>query len=160
MRSIHNQVRLGRDEVKHVAKQSKSQMLKDKAKFFFQATGSIDCPAFTGEKIFFNAKGLQHLFYKGPRSKRDLKRIAKNLELLPRAVKLLKLMPIPQEEDTYTAHEKKYNFWAFEGVVDKRRIKVIVRQVGTGRKHFYSVIPAWRKKRFGIVNSKTRLWKN
>lgn len=150
---------LTKDQVKHEGNHSKSQLLKDKAKKFFQVTGALDCPAFTGEKIFFNAKGIQHLFYKGPRSKRDLKRIAKNIELLPQAVKLLKLMPIPQEEDTYTAHEKKYKFWAFEGVIDNRRIKVIIRQVGTGKKHFYSVIPAWRKKRFGVLNSKTRLWK-
>lgn len=94
-------------DVRKVAKQTRSQKLKDKAKKFFQDTRTVDCPAFPNEKIFFNAKGLQHLFYKGSRSKRELKRIAKNIELLPRAVKLLKLMPIPQEEDTYTAHEKK-----------------------------------------------------
>lgn len=160
MKFTKDQSRLNRGQVKHVAKLTKSEQLKKKAKEFFKANKIVKCPAFPNEKIFFNAKGLQHLFYKGPRSKRDLRRIAKNIELLPRAVKLLELMPIPQEEDTYTTHEKKYNFWAFEGVVDKRRIKVIVRQVGTGKKHFYSVIPAWRKKRFGVLNSKTRLWRN
>ena len=141
-------------------KRSKSELLKEQAWDFFQATKNINCPAFPNEKVYFNAKGLQHLFYKGSRSKRDLKRIAKNIELLPRAVKMLKLMPLPQEEDSYSVHQKKYKFWAFEGVVENRRIKVVVRQLGTGRKHFYSVIPAWRKKRFGVINSKKNLSKS
>lgn len=136
-----------------------SKVLKEKAKKFFTETASIGCPAFPNEKIHFNSKGLQHLFYKGPRSKRNLKRIAKNVELLPRAVKLLRLMPIPQEEDMYALDEKQYKFWAFEGVVDNRRIKVVIRQIGTGKKHFYSVIPAWRKKRFGVRNAKNKFWK-
>lgn len=138
----------------------KSIELKEKAKKFFQENNKTKCPAFPDEKIYFNAKGLQHLFYKGSRSKRDLKRIAKNIELLPRVVHLLKLMPLPQEEDSYRIHGKRYKFWAFEGVVENRRIKVVVRQIGTGRKHFYSVIPAWRKKRFGVINSKKNLSKN
>lgn len=139
---------------------SKSDELKQKARNFFQENSNVKCPAFPKEKVYLNARGLQHLFYKGSRSKRDLKRIAKNIELLPRAVQLLKLMPLPQEEDSYRAHGQKYKFWAFEGVVENRRIKVVVRQIGTGRKHFYSVIPAWRKKRFGVINSKKNLAKN
>lgn len=139
---------------------TKLEGLKEKTKKFFKETGSINCPSFTNEKVFFNAKGLQHLFYKGPRSRRDIKRITKSIELLPRSVKLLKLMPIAQEEDEYVSHNKRYRFWAFEGVVENRRIKVVVRQIGTGRKHFYSVIPAWRKKRFGVINSKKNLSKS
>lgn len=44
---------------------------------------------------------------------------------------------VKKEEDVYTAHEKRYSFWAFEGVVDKRRIKVIVRimeELNAGRR--------------------------
>lgn len=50
--------------VKHVARETKSSKLNEKAKKFFQDTKSINCPAFANEKIFFNAKGLQHLFYR------------------------------------------------------------------------------------------------
>lgn len=138
----------------------KSIELKEKAKKFFQDNSSIKCPSFPKEKIYFNAKGMQHLFYKGSRSKRYIKRIAKNVELLPRAVQLLELMSLPQEEDSYKYLGKKYKFWAFEAVVENRRIKVVVRQIGTGKKHFYSVIPAWRKKRFGVINSKKNLSKS
>jgi len=79
------------------------------------------------------------------------------VKLLSRAVKLLQLMPLPQEESTYLFERKRYRFWAFEGVVDNKRIKVIVRQAGNGSKHFWSVIPAWRKTRFGPRNAKSSL---
>ncbi len=34
-------------------------------------------------------------------------------------------------------------YWGFVSIIKGHRIKVIVRQIGNGRKHFYSVIPAW-----------------
>lgn len=36
-------------------------------------------------------------------------------------------------------------YWGFVAIIDDYRIKVIVRQVGRGGKHFWSVIPAWTK---------------
>jgi len=65
-------------------------------------------------------------------------------------------MPYWQEESHYVKDKITYKFWCFEAVVENRRIKVIVRQVGNGKKHFWSVIPAWRKDRYGILNAKKR----
>lgn len=65
-------------------------------------------------------------------------------------------MPYWQEESHYIKDKTAYKFWCFEAVVENRRIKVIVRQVGNGKKHFWSVIPAWRKDRYGILNAKKR----
>ncbi len=129
---------------------------KKQIKSIFNKVGVIACPAFGGDKIYFNAKGANHLIYKGNRRQRSANRIKTNIRLLPRAVKLLKLATFWQEESQYDAGNKVYKFWAFEAVVDQRRIKVIVRQVGKGRKHFWSVIPAWRRNRFGVINAKRR----
>lgn len=112
-------------------------------------------PAFNS-KIIFNSKGINHLLYKGNRSRRETERIEINLRLLPRAIKLLKRATFWQEESNYKTEDIFYKFWAFEAVVDERRIKVIIRQVGNGNKHFWSVIPAWRKDRFGIVNARKK----
>ncbi|PJC32249.1 hypothetical protein CO049_03320 [Candidatus Roizmanbacteria bacterium CG_4_9_14_0_2_um_filter_36_12] len=101
-------------------------------------------------------KGINHLIYKGNRSRRDENRIKINIRLLPRAIKFLKLSTFWQEENQYIKDNITFKFWAFEAVIDDRRIKVIIRQVDRGRKHFWSVIPAWRKDRFGIVNAKRR----
>ena len=69
-------------------------------------------------------------------------------------MKVLKLMPLAQEESVFVAKDgKQVKYWDFEAVVDDRRIKVIVRQIGNGKKHFWSVIPAWRKIRGIRVNA-------
>lgn len=129
---------------------------KDKIRLIFRQTKEISCPAFNGEKIVFNAKGINHLIYKGNRSRRDRARIQTNFRLLPRAIKILQSSVFFQEESFYERNGRIYRFWAFEAVVDNRRIKVIVRQIGKSRKHFWSVIPAWRKNRYGILNAKKR----
>ncbi|MEK7127885.1 MAG: hypothetical protein AAB838_04155 [Patescibacteria group bacterium] len=129
---------------------------KNQIRKIFNDTKEISCPAFTGEAILFNAKGINHLLYKGNRSKRDISRIQTNIRLLPRAIKVLRLMPFFQEESFYEKDKILFKYWAFEAVVEERRVKVVVRQIGNGQKVFWSVIPAWRKDRFGILNAKSR----
>ena len=129
---------------------------KNQIQAIFQQTKQITCPAFGGEMVIFNAKGINHLLYKGNRSERDLSRIQTNIRLLPRAIRVLQLMPFFQEESGYEKEGVKFRYWAFEAVVDDRRVKVVVRQIGNGRKHFWSVIPAWRKDRFGVLNAMNR----
>ncbi len=139
----------------------KTKVLKKQAKDFFRKVKSVNCPAFPKEKIYFNSKGLSHLFYKGSRKVfgRPSKEAKIRVFLLPRAVKVLTLMPLAQEESCFNVQEKKIRYWAFEAVVDDRRIKVIVRQIGRGKKHFWSVIPAWRRIRGCVVNAKGNLSK-
>jgi len=137
-----------------------TKKLKIQARKFFKQHKSVVCPAFPKEKVIFNSRGLSHLFYKGAskRSLRPIKEIETRVNLLPSAYKVLHLMPLLQEESTLIDHEGKVCiYFAFEAVVDNRRIKVIVRQVGNGQKHFWSVIPAWRKIRGVIVNAKGKL---
>lgn len=74
--------------------------LKRKAKVIFLKNREIICPAFPKEKIFFNSRGINHLFYKNPRNIRKLREIETRIELVPRAIKLLELMPIFQEESS------------------------------------------------------------
>lgn len=136
------------------------QNLKKLAKAFFKRNPSISCPAFPNEAIVFNSKGLSHLFYKGAEkiSRRELQESEVRINLLPRALEVLQRMPLPQEEsELVDTRGKHYRYWAFEAVVDNRRVKVIVRQVGDGKKHFWSVIPAWRKNRGGVLNARGNL---
>jgi hypothetical protein len=107
--------------------------------------------------VYFNSKGLSHLFYKGAAktSSRPEQEASVRVNLLPHALKVLEKMPFPQEESSLTDIKGRVCvYFAFEAVVDNRRVKVIVRQVGNGRKHFWSVIPAWRKIRGVTFNAK------
>lgn len=128
---------------------------KNQIQKIFLKNKRVHCPAFS-EEIIFNAKGINHLIYKSNRSRREKARIITNIKLLPRAIYLLHRATFWQEENSYRRDNTVYGFWAFEAVVDDRRIKVIVRQVGNGKKHFWSVIPAWRRDRFGLLNAKRR----
>jgi len=140
------------DSFAHIRKQVK----KD-----FQKIGKIKCPAFPNEEITFNAKGFGHLFYKGSNTarSRNIKEIIARTRLIPLAVKLLKIMPIWQEEDSNIFNGKTCYYWSFEGVIDNYRIKVIVRQLGNGGKHFWSIIPNWRKLNNIRLNNKGKLSK-
>ncbi len=140
--------------------EKQTKELKFVARKFFKEHKTVSCPAFSDEEITFNSKALSHLFYKGAskKSSRPIKEIEARVKLLPSALKVLSVMPLAQEENTLVNREGKICiYWAFEAVIDKRRIKVIVRQVGRGKKHFWSVIPAWRKIRGTIVNAKGNL---
>lgn len=130
--------------------------IKIQARELFLTVKHVHCPAFPSEKIVFNAKGLHHLFYKGSKKvqTRTKAEIRIRIQLLPLAIDLLKIMPVYQEESVYQLKNKVYRFWAFEGIVGGRRIKVIVRQVGNGAKHFWSVIPGWRKIRGAVRNAR------
>lgn len=134
--------------------------LKQHAATFFKKHRFVSCPAFPKEKIAFNSKGLSHIFYKGAGkiSSRSMQESEVRVKLLPRALEVLKRMPLSQEESAVIDRAGRVcRYWAFEAIVDNRRIKVIVRQVGNGKKHFWSVIPAWRRIRGQVVNAKGNL---
>lgn len=134
---------------------------KKQAKIFFKKNKTVVCPAFPKEKITFNSKGLSHLFYKGANKARLSDQIKIRLILLPLAIKVLKKMPFFQEERKFINYEKKLvRFFSFEAVIDNRRIKIIVRQVGNGQKHFWSVIPSWKRIKGERVNCKSKFWKD
>lgn len=136
--------------------------VKKYARYFFMKHKSVKCPAFPNENVVFNSKGLSHIFFKGSKkvSSRSNKEVATRVNLLTRALKVLQVMALPQEEFCITNIKgEKYKYFAFKAVVNRRRIKVIIRQVGKGQKHFWSVIPAWRKIRGQRINAKSDLSK-
>lgn len=76
-------------------------------------------------------------------------------QLLARAKELVALSTTFQEfdESLITIRRKKFKrieeestmvrYWGLVAIMQTFRIKVIVRQIGHGQKHFWSVIPAW-----------------
>ena len=130
--------------------------IKEDAKQYFDQTGKIPCPAFENEMVHFTSEGFNHLIYKGSRRERDKSEQIFRFKLLPLAVKLIKLSAVFQEMEESIqefrikkhkkiVHESKpVKYWGMIGILDNRKIKVIIRQIGeNGQKHFWSVIPAW-----------------
>ena len=122
----------------------------------YRLVQQVFCPALQ-DHVQFNGKGLNHIFYRGSRSPRLSGDIEVRMRIFDRAVQLLKIVQTISgyATDQKTATTTKY--WEFIGLIEQRRIKVIVRQKGNGQKHFWSVIPSWKVVNGEIINSSGKL---
>jgi len=131
------------------------------AKKFYKKIGAVLSPALDNQYVFFNNTGFNHLIRKlSLRSRGEQKR---RFLLLPRAESIVKN---PKAIILYKKEEKKIlikkkeikilkesviHYWTFVHFTDSKRIKVVVRQINNGHKHFYSIMDKKVKKQ------KTRL---
>jgi hypothetical protein len=105
--------------------------------------GESDCPMFPNEKIYFTKDGLNHLIRKG----KDVRPRYEQMErfaLLPYAKIILKNA---KEINNFFASNLKdphASFWSFKDKVNSIEIRVIIRQVGKGKKHFFSIMKEYQ----------------
>ena len=120
------------------------------AKKFYKKIGAVLSPALDNQYVSFNNTGFNHLIRKlSLRSRNEQKR---RFLLLPRAESIIKN---PKAIIVYRKEEKKIlikrkeikilkesiiHYWTFVYFTDSRRIKVVIRQVNNGSKHFYSIM--------------------
>jgi hypothetical protein len=124
------------------------------AEEFYSKIGSVSCPYFN-EKIAFNAKGIRHLKFKSDGLARIREDQYPRLKLVLLAPEVLKLSRTVQgiwhtkrfeEQKTYGGWQrilKDVSYYEFMAVLQGVRLKVIVKEVADGGKHFFSIIPFW-----------------
>jgi hypothetical protein len=109
-----------------------------RAEKFYKTLMSVQSSHFNGAWVIFNNVGFKHLIRKA--------RVRSQKEQIKR-FKLLTYVPeiitdpsanISHRIDTTSRHKVQY--WSFYKEKDGKEITVIVRQVGNGVKHFYSVM--------------------
>lgn len=120
----------------------------------YEAISTVYCPYFESE-VTLSSDGFNHLLYKPNRMPRPVEERKLKLKLLKRALRIIKKANTLQEErlriekfgkparDGFTK-TKQVQYWAFHDIVgEKKRFKMraIVRQVGDGKKMFWSVMP-------------------
>lgn len=122
----------------------------------YAAIGTVACPYFGGEPIAFNAKGIRHLKFKTDEKARPREDQYARLKLLPLAPQVVKLSRTVQGiwqtkqfevQKTHSRWErtlKDVTFYEFLAVLEHVRVKVIVKHVAGGEKHFWSIIPSWK----------------
>lgn len=130
------------------------EAVKEKAEALYTSIGSIRCPYFSGN-IAFNAKGIRHLKFKSDQQARPREDQYSRLKLLHLAPEVLTLSRTVQGvwhtkrfemQKTHSRWEhvlKDVSFYEFVAVLDMVRVKVIVKEVVGGEKHFWSIIPFW-----------------
>jgi hypothetical protein len=123
------------------------------------------CPYFS-EKISFNAKGIEHLKFSRKnhaRPRQDQYMRLKLLHLAPRVLGLSKTIQGISERTGFelvrsSAHNeilpKFCTYYEFVAIIDKSRVRIVVKQVESGPKYFWSIIPFWK---YDEKNKKRRM---
>ena len=136
-----------------------AQVLK-KARALYSTIGAIRCPYF-GEKVHFNAQGLEHLRRKAWNRGREHFDQFMRLKHISRAPEILRLSRTVQgiEETHEWERRRRHGQWEkllvsvtyyeFVAVLNQRRFKVIVKQLPAGERIFWSLIPFWRQSKQG-----------
>ena len=105
------------------------------------------------EYVFFNSDGFSHLRFHVDGTPRNPKEQMYKLGLLPLVIPVIKiakrveqyerkLNPIGRKKKAGKKILKEIQYWALVDVVGKQnvKLKVILRKIGTGRIHFWSVV--------------------
>lgn len=133
---------------------------REDAANFYKSIGRMRCPALNNEYIHFTSEGFNHLIYKNKRRERDRSVQIMKFKLLSKVKILVGTSSTYQEYDeglkeVRVKTKKKIvnvtrvvKYWGFVAIIKDYRIKVVIRQLGDGQKHFWSVIPAWSKSHY------------
>ncbi|MDO8443598.1 MAG: hypothetical protein Q7S78_01245 [Candidatus Azambacteria bacterium] len=142
------------------------ERVRNDAETFYATVVKVRCPYF-GEEIAFNAKGLRHLKFKSDRQARSHNDQYSRLKLISYAPEVLKLsrtlqgiwskkcFEVQKTNNRWEHILKDVTFYEFIAVLDNVRIKIIVKEVIGGEKHFWSIIPNWG---IDAVNSRRILY--
>jgi len=128
--------------------------IKVKGEEFYKNIGDIYCPYFK-EKISFNARGLEHLKFIRMEKTRLEKDQYMRFKLIHLAPKVLKLSNTIQGKldmkkfERVRVHSRTDNvlklvtYYEFIALIKRDRVKIIVKQIDSGQKFFWSIIPFW-----------------
>jgi hypothetical protein len=131
------------------------EAVRIQAEITYGAVGSVWCPYFR-EKIAFNAKGIRHLKFKSDQQARPRQDQYTRLKLLSLAPQVLQHSGTVQgiwhtkqfePQKTNSRWEQRFkgvSFYEFVAVLDRVRVRVIVKQVQGGEKYFWSIMPFWK----------------
>ncbi len=129
--------------------------MRTKTESLYKNVGEVYCPYFK-EKIRFNAKGLDHIKFKGWRKSRRIEDQYFRFKFLRLAPKVLQLSHTIQGLSSKQIFERQHinsrwetrlvfvYYYEFVAILDDIRIRVIVKQIQGGEKFFWSIIPFWK----------------
>jgi len=112
---------------------------KKEAKEIYSKIGRVWCPALN-DNIFFNDIGFRHFTWKGNDRKRSHIQQVKRFILIPRAREIVSdpLLSIFSKREKI--RKGRYiRFWAFRMNARGKYIRVVIRQINDGNKHFLSI---------------------
>ncbi len=127
------------------------QIRKDAHEYFMNLK-PIYCPALETE-IHFCSSGFNHIIYKKGNLERDRSEQIERFQMLPLAMNIIAKTTMIQEQEeisklmTIKRYKKKFIrtrnviYYGLIAIIEKRKIKVILRKIGNGNVKFWSIIP-------------------
>ncbi len=98
----------------------------------------ITCVALGNQVIVCNAVGFKHLLWKGLR-RRKMRDVMSRLCLLQNVSRILRSNDVFVECRTHKTKESTVHYWGITKNIRDAPITVVIRQIGGGKKHFYSI---------------------
>lgn len=127
---------------------------------YYKNIGDTYCPYFK-DNIAFNQKGLKHIKFKSDgeaRSRSDQFIRLKNIKFAKSIVSKSSTLQEFRSEPGFVGIKthgrrekvlKQINYYGFISIVKDgkyaKRFRIIIRQIEGGNKHFYSIIPFWKR---------------
>lgn len=134
--------------------QEEFEEIKAKGEGIYKSLNEVYCPHLK-EKISFNAQGLEHLKFKQrekARSDRDQYMRFKLIYLAPEVIRsshtiqgILETRKFEKirENSRTELMLKPVVYYEFIAVINRNRVKVILKQIDKGQIFFWSIIPFW-----------------
>lgn len=109
--------------------------VRAKAKKYYSSIGMVTCPSLDNEKVLFTDAGFNHLVRKGsiPRTIKDQMR---RFHLLKHVLAVIR----SKIATVSVRKNKQVIFWTLEERIKNKNIKVVIRQIKGGAKHFLSIM--------------------
>lgn len=139
----------------NLASKGDFERVRSDAEILYRSLKEIYCPYFN-EKITFNAKGLEHIKFKAHRYARPRSDQYMRFKLLHFAPEVIRkshtvqgvwesrIFEVASMNSRWERVLKNVAFWEFVAVLEDVRVRVIVKEVEGGSKHFWSIIPFWK----------------
>lgn len=132
----------------------KLDKIKKQAEEDYKKIDSVLSP-YLKKGVAFNAKGLEHIKFKGrnkARSNEDQYMRLKYLHLAKKIIKASHTLQGHQERNEmvkvkrgkWTYEMQAVNYFEFVAIIGDVRVRVIVKKVAGGELHFWSIIPFWK----------------
>lgn len=129
------------------------------AEALYKTIGPVYCPYFQGE-VNFNAAGLEHLKFKKwnrARDRRDQFMRLRLIQLAPQIIRNSKTLQgiwetkLPVRRKRHGVWESVFSdvtYYEFIAVIERKRLKVIVKHLAGGERFFWTLIPYWKTNEF------------
>ena len=130
------------------------EKMKIKGEELYKTFNKVYCPYFQ-EKISFNSQGLEHLKFKQrevARPDQDQYMRFKLLHLVPEILKKSNTLQGKFQTNKFERIRvhgrtdtilKLVNYFEFIALINRDRVKIIIKQIDSGEKFFWSIIPFW-----------------